>query len=183
MCHKNCQGWQFYGHFGLWLKCAIRTAKVSSLLTKRLHGWKVSSELPRSAVLRRLIKCHQNCSWEPTKHLLFSQKMQTSWDLVVPSSVKADSNWKIFGSNIYFWTNSIFWVEIFFWSKQIFKVEKKFQVKKCFGSNNFDLEKFGPKKFAVNNFLGQHISLDQFFLAPNSFFWVKHSFNVEFLFG
>ena len=62
--HQNCQGWQFYGHFGLWPKSAIRTAKVGSLLTKRSHGWKVPSELPRSAVLRRLKKCHQNCHRE-----------------------------------------------------------------------------------------------------------------------
>ena len=84
MCHQNCQGLQFTDQEIAWLKSAIRTAKVGSLLTKqqdilrgairtakvgslltkRLHGWKVPSELPRSAVLWRLKKCHQNCHRE-----------------------------------------------------------------------------------------------------------------------
>ena len=83
----------------------------------------------------------------------------------MPSSVKADLNWKIFGSNIFFWPKSIYWVG------------------KYFGSNNF----FGPnicttqKKFRPQNFLSYNSSnLNQLWLSlaqlsPSLFFFYVSS--------
>ena len=61
----------------------------------------------------------------------------------MPSSVKTDSNWKIFWTNIFFWTQKFFFQSKFFFTQKHFSARNIYLTQKYFRLNNF----FQPQIF------------------------------------
>ena len=92
-----------------------------------------------------------SATFESSLLLDVTSKNRTNWDWVVPSSVKADSNWKSCKKENWGWKKSlvgkIFLVEKFYGSKTFFGWKFFLSGKIFFGQKKFRLKFFLSKKF------------------------------------